>query len=95
MVSCDVLILAHTWRKARKVILIILLLLGEHADEYRKAMVTEINQLLRQRTWDRVDRASIPNGPDGKPRKVLPGTWAFKLKRLLDGTPPEVQSQIL
>ena len=62
-------------------------MLGEHADEYRKAMVTEINQLLRQRTWDRVDRASIPNGPDGKPRRVLPGTWAFKLKRLPDGTP--------
>ena len=61
--------------------------LGEHADEYRKAMVTEINQLLRQRTWDHVDKASIPKGPDGKPRRVLPGAWAFKLKCLPDGTP--------
>ena len=91
VVLCDAPTPVHTWQKARKLIQTIPLLkeavLGEHADEYRKAMVTEINQLLRQRTWDHVDKASIPKGPDGKPRRVLPGAWAFKLMCLPDGTP--------
>ena len=60
---------------------------GSHAPEYIAAMKTEINQLLRQRTWERVDRSAVPPGPDGTKRKILPGTWAFKLKRLPDGTP--------
>ena len=50
-------------------------------------MCVEIKQLISQNTWTPVDRASIPTTSDGKPRPVLKGTWAFKLKRLPDGSP--------
>ena len=60
---------------------------GEHAKEYQKAMCVEIKQLISQNTWTPVDRASIPTTSDGKPCPVLKGTWAFKLKRLPDGSP--------
>ena len=61
---------------------------GEHAKEYQKAMCVEIKQLISQNTWTPVDRASIPaTSDDGKPRPILKGTWAFKLKRLPDGSP--------
>jgi len=61
---------------------------GDAADAYMAAMVKEIKQLEKQKTWIRVDRDSIPVDPStGKPRRVLRGTWAFKLKRLPDGSP--------
>jgi len=60
---------------------------GDHVREYQKAMCVEIKQLISQNTWNPIDRASIPKTADGKPRLVLKGTWAFKLKRLPDGTP--------
>ena len=50
-------------------------------------MKTEINQLLKQKIWEHIPWSAIPNGPDGKPRRVLKGTWVFKLKRLTDGSP--------
>ena len=52
---------------------------GEHAEEYIKAMQLEITTLVQQRTWTSVPRTSKLN--------VLKSTWAFKLKRLPDGTP--------
>ena len=51
---------------------------GPDATEYINAMKLEIQTLVGQRTWRSVSR------PKDKP--VLKGTWAFKLKRLPDGT---------
>ena len=51
---------------------------GNDAGEYIKAMKLEIFTLVQQRTWK-----SVPRPPD---KHVLKGTWAFKLKRLPDGT---------
>ena len=52
---------------------------GPDASEYINAMRLEIQTLMSQHTWETVSR------PKDKP--VLKGTWAFKLKRLPDGTP--------
>ena len=62
-------------------------LTGPHAKEYEQAMITEIKQLMAHRTWTSLPRNEVPLGPDNKPRPILKGTWAFKLKRLPDGTP--------
>jgi hypothetical protein len=51
---------------------------GPAADEYITAMKLEIHTLVQQRTWVSVPRPAHKN--------VLKGTWAFKLKRLPDGT---------
>ena len=51
---------------------------GPDATEYINAMKLEIQTLVGQNTWESVSR------PKNKP--VLKGTWAFKLKRLPDGT---------
>jgi hypothetical protein len=52
---------------------------GPEANEYIKAMKTEVQTLVEQRTcWESV--------PCPKEKKVLKGTWVFKLKRLPDGT---------
>ena len=51
---------------------------GPAADEYITAMKLEVDTLVAQRTWDPVPRTKAMN--------VLKGTWAFKLKRLPDGT---------
>mmetsp|Transcript_15021 Transcript_15021/g.28265 ORF Transcript_15021/g.28265 Transcript_15021/m.28265 type:complete len:2300 (+) Transcript_15021:159-7058(+) len=60
---------------------------GNDAEFYIEAMKQEILALLQQRTWIRVPRSEVPLNPDGTPRKILKGTWAFKLKRLPDGMP--------
>lgn len=52
---------------------------GPNANEYIEAMKIEIDALVAQHTWD-----SVPRPSD---RPVLASTWAFKLKRLPDGTP--------
>ena len=54
---------------------------GKYAHEWQKAMVTEVKGILKQKTWTSVPRADVP-----KSTPVLPGTWAFKLKRLPDGS---------
>jgi hypothetical protein len=51
---------------------------GPDATEYLNAMKLEIQTLKSQNTWVTVDR---PNN-----KSVLKSTWAFKLKRLPDGT---------
>ena len=51
---------------------------GPDATEYLDAMKLEIQTLKNQNTWVTVDRP--------KDKAVLKGTWAFKLKRLPDGT---------
>lgn len=55
---------------------------GDDQQHYVDAMMKEIMALLEQRTWTRVHRSEVPHG-----HKILKGTWAFKLKRLPDGTP--------
>ena len=60
---------------------------GAHSTEYQDAMCKEIKQLILQNTWKPVNRSDLPKTSDGKYRKVLKGTWAFKLKRLPDGSP--------
>ena len=52
---------------------------GEHAEQWVKAMQLEVQTLVQQRTWTAVHRTPKLN--------VLKSTWAFKLKRLPDGTP--------
>ena len=52
---------------------------GENSEEYLSAMKKEVAALVAQRTWITVPRSQAP--------KVLKSTWAFKLKRLPDGTP--------
>jgi Reverse transcriptase (RNA-dependent DNA polymerase). len=54
---------------------------GDDQQHYIDAMIKEIMALLEQRTWTRINRKDVPNG-----HKILKGTWAFKLKRLPDGT---------
>ncbi len=51
---------------------------GPEAAEYLNAMKLEIQTLKSQNTWVTVDRP--------KDKQVLKSTWAFKLKRLPDGT---------
>lgn len=51
---------------------------GPDSVEYLKAMKLEVETLVGQRTWECVPRKKGMN--------VLKGTWAFKLKRLPDGT---------
>ena len=60
---------------------------GDDKEEYREAMKKEITQLLKQKTWERIPRDQVPPKKDGTRRRILKGTWAFKLKRLPDGTP--------
>jgi hypothetical protein len=55
---------------------------GSDAQHYIEAMQQEILALLQQRTWTRIARKAVPSN-----HKILKGTWAFKLKRLPDGTP--------
>ena len=35
----------------------------------------DISQLVKQKTWQRVNRNYIPPGPDGKPRRIIKVTW--------------------
>ena len=57
-----------------------------NAHEWCVAMKKEIAELIRQNTWEYLNRSDVPSF-NGKKRTVLGGTWAFKLKRLPDGTP--------
>ena len=54
---------------------------SEHADKFCEAMAKQIADLEKHKTWRLVKRSTLP-----KDTNVLPGTWAFKIKRLPDGT---------
>ena len=56
-------------------------------------MKLEIMQLLKQKTWERMNRSDVPKDQDGNPRRILKGTWALKLKRLPDGTPSKYKAR--
>jgi hypothetical protein len=51
---------------------------GPHDDEYKQAMKIRIAGLIKQRTSKTIDRSPSQN--------VINSTWAFKCKRLPDGT---------
>ena len=53
---------------------------GADAEHCIAAMNAEIQQLIKQNTWEPVCRDKVPLGPNGKPQTILKGTWAFKLK---------------
>jgi len=53
---------------------------GDDSEEYLKAMKAEIATLVQGKTW-----VAVPRTPDM--HVLLKGTWAFRLKRLPDGTP--------
>jgi hypothetical protein len=66
---------------------------GEHASEYAEEMKKEIRQLIKQRTWESIPRAQVPLTSSKQRRKILSGTWAFKLKRLPDGSPSRFKAR--
>jgi len=53
---------------------------GPHRDEFVSAMKAEIEELEFHETWKVLPRTSVPKGAN-----ILPGTWAFKVKRFPDG----------
>ena len=54
---------------------------SQNREEFIKAMDLEVNDLVKHETWQTVLRSSLPEGAN-----VIPGTWAFKIKRLPDAT---------
>jgi len=66
---------------------------GADVDSYVEAMKKEITQLVKQNTWKIVKRDTIPLTPSGQKRTILKGTWAFKLKRLPDGSPHKFKAR--
>ncbi|MGH3054234.1 MAG: reverse transcriptase domain-containing protein, partial [Gaiellaceae bacterium] len=50
---------------------------GQYKEDFLQAMQNEIDELTKQKTWDIVPRPSD--------HTVLPGTWAYKVKRYPDG----------
>ena len=55
-------------------------LTGQHSGEFRKAMDKEIQALEGMGTWKIVKRTELPKGSN-----IIPGTWAFRIKRYPDG----------
>jgi hypothetical protein len=53
---------------------------GPYAEEFKAAMVDEVTELEKRKTWRRVKRSSLPRGCN-----VLKGTWVFKIKRYPSG----------
>jgi Reverse transcriptase (RNA-dependent DNA polymerase) len=53
---------------------------SHYREDFLEAMEKEIQELEAHGTWSIVKRSSLPEGA-----KVLPSTWAFKVKRYPDG----------
>ena len=68
-------------------------LTGEYARKYEATMLKEIRQLIQQNTWQSISRSVLPVMKNGRHQCVLPGTWAFKLKQLPDGTPSRFKAR--
>ena len=56
-------------------------------------MKLEIAQLMKQKTWERINRHDVAKDVNGASRKILKGTWALKLKRLPDRTPSKYKAR--
>ena len=54
---------------------------SQYAEEFKAAMQSEIESLIKHGTWQGVLRSSLPEGAN-----VIPSTWAFKIKRLPDSS---------
>ena len=50
------------------------------SESFWQAMEKEISTLEPMQTWEVVQQSSVPKGA-----KVIPGTWAFRVKRFPDG----------
>ena len=66
---------------------------GPHSEEYMAAMKKEVKQLIKQKTWTAIHRKDVPTTDTGQSRPILRGTWAFKLKRLPDGSPSKFKAR--
>ena len=55
-------------------------LTGPYAKEFWEAMDKEIDSIEKMGTWEVIDRSSLPKGA-----RVVPGTWAQRIKRYPDG----------
>ena len=53
---------------------------SDQREEFEKAMEKEIADLSRRGTFTLIKRSDLPSGAN-----LLPGTWAFKVKRFPDG----------
>lgn len=53
---------------------------GMHREEFMEAMTNEIKELEDHKTWTTVQKSSLP-----KHVRVLPSTWAYRIKRYPDG----------
>ena len=49
---------------------------GDNSGEFQEAMIKEIEALVARGTWRRVQRDKLP-----KNARVIPTTWAYKIKR--------------
>ena len=54
---------------------------GDNAQAYWAAMLKEITDLEKRKTWKIVERTK----PRSRNQEIVPGTWAFKAKRFPDG----------
>ena len=55
-------------------------LAGPYKEEFKEAMAKEIAELEKGKVWTLTKRSEVPEGA-----RVLPGTWAFKIKRFAYG----------
>jgi len=62
---------------------------GKHANKYKAVMEIEVNSLNKVRTWTEMLQKDVP-----KESKILPLTWAFKLKWYPDGTPRKFKARL-
>eukprot|EP00957_Ditylum_brightwellii_P072483 5507831-Ditylum_brightwellii.AAC.1 len=53
---------------------------GDHAAEFKEAMTKEVNALKMRRTWILIPKFKLPGSG-----KVIPTTWAMKIKRFPSG----------
>ena len=53
---------------------------GPHREQFIKAMYKEIKTLEKLKTWNVIQKSDVPTD-----QKVIPSTWAFKIKRYPDG----------
>ena len=54
---------------------------GEHAEDYWKAMMKEIEDLEKRGTWEYMDKSSLPANA-----YIVPVLWAMRRKTYPDGT---------
>eukprot|EP00957_Ditylum_brightwellii_P087583 6667444-Ditylum_brightwellii.AAC.1 len=50
-------------------------LMGEHGEEFRAAMVKEINAFKNRKIWTLIPKSNLPESI-----KVIPTTWGMKIK---------------